>query len=128
MGFLRFDRHPTTVAQSRVDVQDGDHGLEEPRPRLSVTPEIKDDIVEGYQDRDMGQMVKDFEPVSATQRETTAALTVTIIYIPPQPTTLSSGGSEVIKQDASLFTTLHSAPGPQVLEVCEGLGLGHGAP
>jgi hypothetical protein len=38
------------------------------------------------------------------------------------------GGLKVIEQNAGLFTALHCALVPEVLQVREGLSLGHGTP
>jgi transposase len=45
------------------DVQNGDHGTEEARPRRSFTPEFKAEIVELCRqgDRSIGQVAKDFD-------------------------------------------------------------------
>jgi len=45
------------------DVQNGDHGTEEPRPRRSFTPEFKAEIVERCRagDRTIGQVARDFD-------------------------------------------------------------------
>lgn len=42
--------------------------------------------------------------------------------------TSSHRRSEVIEQDAGLFATLNRAHSPQMFQMSEGLGFGHGAP